>query len=105
MAILDDVKKALRISHNAINSELTANIAEARAEMVRAGIDATVASDDTKPLVVSAIKAYCKMVDAPDKAQAEGYERSWLYQLENMRKSEGYMNGTVTPPNGGGADV
>lgn len=103
--ILEQVKTARRIRHNELDSEIEDNIAEARAEMVRSGIDPAAAADDTKPLVVSAIKAYCKMVGASDKAQQEGYEKSWLYQLDCLRKSDGYMKGTVPEPNGGGADV
>lgn len=85
--LLADVKTAMRIGHNALDSEITANIAEARAEMVRNGIDEAVALDESNALIVSTIKTYCKMVNAPDTKTSEGYERSWLFQLENLRKS------------------
>lgn len=87
MAILNSVKKALRISHSLLDEELTANIGEARAEMIRSGVPFETAADDTNASVTAAIKAYCKMVNAPDRNSAEGYEKSWLYQLENLRKS------------------
>lgn len=87
MAILDDVKIALRIAHNGIDTELTANIAEARAEMIRSGINGTVANDDTNPLIVGAIKTYCKMVNANTDTDADRYDRSWKYQLDCLRKS------------------
>lgn len=94
--LLADVKTALRISHNLLDSELTANIAEARAEMVRNGIDEAVAADESNALIVGAIKTYCKMINAVDEKQREGYDRSWLFQLDNLRKS------TLTAPNAGG---
>lgn len=85
--LLNDVKTALRISHNKLDSELTANIAEARAEMVRLGIDEAVAIDEGNPLIVGAIKTYVKMINAKDVKTAEGYDKSWMYQLDCIRKS------------------
>ena len=87
MAILDEVKLALRISHNALDSELTANIAEARAEMVRNGIAENIANDDNDPLIVAAIKTYCKMINTDIDKTAERYDQSWKYQLDCLRKS------------------
>ena len=87
MAILDDVKLALRISHTALDTELTANIAEARAEMVRNGIDESIANDDNNPLIVAAIKTYCKFINTDIDKTAERYEESWKYQLDCLRKS------------------
>ena len=87
MAILDDVKLALRINHTALDSELTANIAEARAEMVRNGIDESIANDDNNPLIVAAIKTYCKFINTDIDKTAERYEESWKYQLDCLRKS------------------
>ena len=87
MAILDDVKLALRISHTALDTELTANIAEARAEMDRNGIDESIANDDSNPLIVAAIKTYCKLVNTDIDKTAERYDASWKYQLDCLRKS------------------
>ena len=95
MAILNDVKIALRISHNALDTELTANIAEARAEMVRNGIEENIANDDNNPLIVAAIKTYCKMINTDDDKTAERYDASWKYQLDCLRKST--LEVTPTP--------
>lgn len=87
MALLDDVKLAIRITHNKLDSEIRANIAAARAEMVRLSIDEAVANDENNPLIVEAIKTYVKMEAAEDMKLREGFEKSWLFQLDNLRKS------------------
>lgn len=88
MAILDDVKLALRISHSVLNTEITAQIAYAKAEMERVGIDPD-AIDDTDPLILEAIKTYCKYnLAAEDKK--DGYFTSWQYQLDCLRRSTRY---------------
>lgn len=86
MTMLEKVKTALRISHTKLDSDITESIATARAEMVRAGVDSTVA-ESTNTLVESAIKTYCQYLYANDTKMAEGYFKSWEYQLDNIRKS------------------
>ena len=55
MAILDTVKLAARIKHDSLNSEITRQIALARAEMIRAGVPSFVAESDTNELIVECI--------------------------------------------------
>lgn len=86
MAIIDDVKLAMRITHNGIDGELAANILEAKAEMARVGMDEAVINEEG-PLVVAAIKTYCKMVNADTEASAERYDVSWKYQIDCLRKT------------------
>ena len=90
MALLDDVKLALRISHNKLDSEITSLIAAAREDMQRAGMTATAAADETSNLTVTAIKTYVLMRMADNLQEAEGYQRSYEYQLDNLRKSTAY---------------
>ena len=89
MALVDDVKLYLRISHDLLDNEIETVIASARQEMIRAGVKTEVAngSDTTcNNIVEQAIKTYCKMYYA-DTTDAEKYGESWKYQLDNIRKT------------------
>ena len=87
--MLTEVKLALRISHDKLDSEIQSTIDAAKAEMIRSGvIEASIT--ETDPLIADAIKTYCKYSFAFDIKLREGFFESWQYQLENIRKSEGY---------------
>lgn len=83
--MLKKVKDALRIKHELLDDALEDDINTARAELIRSGCDSEIAMGDSD-LVQSAIKTYCLYVNSDGK-KAEGYWKSWLYQLENLRKS------------------
>jgi hypothetical protein len=87
MAILDDVKTALRISHTALDSLLTQQISIAKQEMERNGMDAAVVADTNNLLVTDAIITFCQMRNADTISEMEAYEKSWKYQLDCLRKS------------------
>ncbi len=68
MAILTNVKTRLRIasSNTSFDTDITALIAEAKADMERVGI---VILDDTDPNTISAIVSYCRSyfdLESPD---------------------------------------
>lgn len=90
MAILDQVKLAMRISHTALDSDIMSTIETARMEMIRSGVSPEVVRFDGDPLIIQAIKTYCLFVYSGDKNLSEGYMKSWEYQLDNLRKSSGY---------------
>lgn len=90
MALLDDVKVALRITHTRLDSEITALIASAREDMVRAGVDSSLTAADTSNLVTSAIKTYVLARMSDTQALMDGYQKSYEYQLDALRKSSGY---------------
>lgn len=89
MALFDDVKVALRISHTLLDHEITETMEAARLEMIRSGMSPDKAYAD-EPLVNKAIKTYCQFSFSSDKNMADGYFESWKYQLDNLRKSKGY---------------
>ena len=93
MALLDKVKAALRISHTALDDALSDDIEAAKAELIRAGCDATVVGDaESYPLVVKAIKTYCLAENTEDESDAEGYRDSFKYQQDCLRRSSGYRS-------------
>lgn len=84
--MLNSIKLALRINHNKLDDEINDTINAARAEMVRAGVSDEVAYSDAY-LTKQCIKTYALMNFCNDKNMAERYEKSFEYQLENIRKS------------------
>lgn len=84
----DTVKTALRLgtaAAEALSDEIDRNIKTARAEMVRVGVSVDVAESGNE-LVENAIVTFCLM-NLSDSSSYERYRESWLYQLDNLRKS------------------
>lgn len=73
--MLNEVKTALRVSHNALDSEFNDLIDEARHDLMLSGISSIKATDDTDPLIKRAIKLYCK-ANSSDK-DTEKYQMSY----------------------------
>lgn len=92
MTILQKVKLALRITHNLLDSEITDVITSARQELLRAGVDSSVAESDYE-LVVTAIKTYALAYYANDEKDAERYSNSFRYQCDCIRKSNIVVEG------------
>lgn len=57
MAILDDVKLDLRISHEKLNADITAQINTAKQKLAVAGVEVI---DDSDELTETAIKTWCR---------------------------------------------
>jgi len=95
LTTLEKVKLRLRISHIKLDTDITATIAAAKAEMARAGIveSAILETDD---LILETIKTYCLYAFASDEKTKEGYFQSWQYQLDCLRKTEAYNTEAVT---------
>lgn len=90
MSLSQGVKLALRITHTYLDGEIDKNIATARAELIRSGLASSVVNSTTSnPLIDKAIVTYCLKEMSESKA-AEGYEKSWLYQLDCLRKTSAY---------------
>lgn len=90
MALIDQVKKRLRIKHNSLNDDIQANIDAAKKEMIRNGILEAKANDETDPLIVQAVKTYCQANFTDNTSDMEKYFASWQYQLDCIRKTEAY---------------
>lgn len=91
--MLEEIKTILGISHTKFDSEITSDIAVARAELIRSGVTSTKANSLDDTLINKAIKSYCCSQRADNEKLADGYRESWLYQVENLRKSKGYRVG------------
>lgn len=91
--MLEKIKIVLRIGHKYLDADILDTIKIARAEMVRSGISEEKANDDEDSLIFSAIKTYCLFTYSSDNSRIEGFRQSWEYQLDNLRKTIGYMKG------------
>lgn len=89
--MLERVKIALRISHNLLDNDIESSISAARLELKRAGVSAEKAESDTDDLIILAVKTYCQAIYSPSLQDRQNYEMSFRYQLDNIRKSSGYM--------------
>ena len=101
MAILDDVKLALRINTNAFNSELNNLIDAACKDLGLAGIDLETVGAQylNDPLINHAICTYCKLnFGELDKAAYDYLKASYDEQKKQMGMASGY---TVFGPLGG----
>lgn len=94
--ILDDIKIALRISHTALDDEITDTIKAARHDLKLTGILAIKADDETDnvdPLIKRAIKIYCKAEFAIDSIMAERYKQSYIMLKTHLALSSEYTVG------------
>lgn len=60
--MLEVVKKALRVSHNALDDEIDDLIEAARTDLKLSGVSGFKSNDDTHPLIKRAIIMYAKLI-------------------------------------------
>ena len=95
MALLDDVKVAVRVASAAYDSELTDLIAAALADMGITDIKSSVlVSSDPAPLIKRAIITYCKMNFGYAQLSEEHYER--LKASYDEQKAQLLMSSSYT---------
>lgn len=86
MAILETVKRAARIKHNSLDEEIERLVTWSRSEMERAGVPSAVAASEDNPLITEcAIQGVLMHISNDDKIR-DAAEKSFLYQLDNLRK-------------------
>lgn len=93
MAILDDARTAVRITHTSLDDELNGYISACKADLARAGISSEITESD--PLVHQAIILYvrwqCDYCGNGDK-----YERAYKYLADSMALCGDYGAVAVT---------
>src|SRR5690606_35449581 len=77
MALLDDIKVAMRITTDVFDGELHDLIAAAQSDLKLSGVDPTKAEDDTDPLIKRAITTYVKANFGYDNPEAERFQQSY----------------------------
>lgn len=86
MALIDDIKVALRVSGPATDSEVGMWVEAALADMERVGIDPSMLAGDPPPLVKAAVACYAKAhygYDVEERPQFEASYRDIVCDLMN----------------------
>lgn len=87
MALIDDVKGALRVSATAFDTEISDLISAAKADLDLSGLDTVLESD---PLVKRAIILYCKANFGYDNKDADRLAESYHSLKEHLAISADY---------------
>lgn len=91
MALIDDVKMALRVTTNAYDTELSGLIESAKKDLEIAGV--IVPESDTDNVVNTAIKTYCKVnFGTPNPAHWEYLKKSYDEQKAQLSNSSSYSD-------------
>ena len=85
--MLERVKKALRISHDLLNSEILDTIQAARSDMIRAGVLPALANSEAS-LASRAVVTFCRSAFCNDPKMAEGYAEAYRLMLDELRKAD-----------------
>lgn len=89
MALLDDVKLALRVTTNAYDTELNGLIESAKLDLGIAGVKTTSLDD----IVTTAIKTYCKLnFGTPNPTTYDYLKKSYDEQKAQMSNATGYTD-------------
>ena len=91
-SLLLKIKTNLRIRHTALDEDLSDTIAACLADLKVCGIQAP-AQDGTKdlpPLILSAVKLYCRKEYTDDPAKAAEYGRRYDAQKSSLMMATGY---------------
>ena len=95
MALLDDVKAALRVDGDDHDGELSDLIAAAQADLTLSGVDEQKAHDENDPLIKRAIIAYVRAHFEWDHPNAERLQAAY-----DMIKAHLSLSGDYRAPGG-----
>jgi len=90
-AYLATMKTAAGLTASLYDTQVTDLIEEARAEMVRVGIDATVAANESNKLVARAVRTHVCANFAESEQEATRLEASFVSQLSALALTEAYQ--------------
>lgn len=81
------IKTAIRIHHTVLDDEIKSDIEACKANLRAHGILVT---DETDPLIYSAIKLYCKAEYTDDVTKSAAYRDSYVSLRDSLKMAEGY---------------
>ena len=89
MALIDDIKKSLRVTSASFNTEITDLIAAGKLDLGLSGVDSLV---ETDPLIKRALTIYCKAHFGYDNADADRLARAYDLLKSHLSISTDYHN-------------
>lgn len=87
MYILTKIKQGLRISHTKLDEDIQADIDACLADLRLVGVTH---ADETDPLILNAIKLWCRSLYTDDPAKAAEYLRRYEAQKACLMMAKGY---------------
>ena len=87
MTTLEKIKLAIRRSHGKLDEDLQADIDACLADLRRVGI---VHAGEEDPLILAAIKNYCRSTNTDDPDKAAEWLRRYEAQRSSLMMAEGY---------------
>ena len=84
---LNKVKAFIRISHSKLDGDITDSIDACLADLRTHGI---IHKDDTDPLILNAVKLYCKSLYTDDTAKAAEYLSRYNALRDSLKVAKGY---------------
>ena len=84
---LGKVKAFIRISHSKLDVDITDSIEAGLADLQAHGV---IYKDDTDPLILNAVKLYCKSLYTDDAARAAEYLSRYTALRDSLKTAEGY---------------
>ena len=85
--MLEKIKIALRISHNKLDDDIQSNIEACLADLEVCGI---VFAETADPLILNAIKLYCRSIYTDDPVKGAEYLRRYDALKSCLMMAEGY---------------
>ena len=91
--LLLKIKTSLRISHTALDADLTDTIKAALTDLHVCGVQEPPAADpqELDPLILNAVKLYCKAEYTDDQAKAAAYMERYEKLKGSLMLTEGYQ--------------
>lgn len=91
-AIVRKIKTSIRINHTVLDEDITDTIAAALADLGVCGVHEPPADDPQQmdPLILNAVKLYCKAEYTPDAAKAAEYQTRYDKLKSCLMMAEGY---------------
>lgn len=93
--MLSVIKMALRISHNALDSEITNLIESARQDLILSGILSTKANSDTDALIRQSIIYYAKSSSGFDNPDADRNRQAYESLKRHLLLTSDYTESVV----------
>ena len=84
---LDKVKQAIRRTHNKLDDDLRDEIESCLADLKMHGI---VHKDDTDPLILNAVKLWCKAITTDDTVKAAEFNQRYIALRDHLKGAKGY---------------
>jgi uncharacterized phage protein (predicted DNA packaging) len=96
-SLLLKIKKSLRISHSVLDEDLADSVLSCLADLQVCGVQMPESEDpqETDPLILNALKLYCKKEFTDDTVKAAEYQKRYDSLKSCLMMAEGYREAVV----------